>query len=167
MQTKQKSNSVITHSYADGVLVFNVKDAGEVRLNVADVSAEVRERAMLHGLIQRLSDGAAKSRDEATGLPATSEEKLAGIKALADHYASGSVEWNRKRAAGEGTATGGMLARALGELYPGKDIAAFLKGKTSAERRALEQSAKVKPVLDRMMAERTSGIDAEAMLAGL
>lgn len=167
MQTKQKSNSVITHEVLGDVITFHVIGAGDVTLNMQALDPALARRAAIHGMIQRLSDAAAIPRNPETGQPASPEEKRAAIAALADHYASGTTEWNRKRAGGEGAVSGGLLRRALEEIYPGKDIPAFLKGKTKAEQAALRASPKVAPVIARMQMESTKGIDVEAMLERL
>lgn len=167
MQTKQKSNSVITHEVNGRAITFHVIGAGDVTLDMDQVNDAVYQRAALHGMIQRLSDAAAIPRNPETGQPASPEEKRAAIAALADHYASGTVEWNRKRTGGEGAVSGGLLRRALEEMYPGKDIPAFLNGKTKAEQAALRASAKVAPIIARMQSEAVKGIDVEAMLEGL
>jgi hypothetical protein len=167
MQTKQKSNSVVTHEVSGDIITFHVVGAGDVVLNMAAVDPVIAKRAAFHGMIQRLSDAAAIPRNPETGQPASPEEKRAAIAALADHYASGTMEWNRKRASGEGAVSGGLLRRALEEMYPGKDIPAFLKGKTKAEQAALRASAKVAPIIARMQSEAVKGIDVEAMLEDL
>jgi hypothetical protein len=166
MQTKPKANSVITHEIVGGEITFTVRDAGAVTLNVAKLSDRVRDRAMLHGMIQRISDAAALSRDPATGIPATPADKLASMRALVDHYETGTEEWNRRRAGGDG----GVLVRALMELYPTKtreQIGEFLAGKSAREKDALKRSAKVAPIIERMERDAGRGLDGNAMLEGL
>lgn len=171
MVTKPKSNSVITHQvtrngagYAVGIQ-FDVLNAGTFVLNVETLSARVREQAMIHGMIQRISDAAAISRNPETGQPATPEEKFAAMKALADHYESGTDEWRR-------TGTGGgertsILFRALVNLYPAKtpeDIREWIKSKSKTELAALRNSSKVRAEIDRISPKAG---DADEMLAEL
>lgn len=98
MQTKAKTNSVVTHAVEGRVITFNVKDAGSFTLDLDACSQAVRDRAMLHGMIQRISDRAAISRDSETGRAATPQEKLDAMKGLADFYATGTEDWAQRAA---------------------------------------------------------------------
>lgn len=170
MQTKPKSNSVITHEMRDGAIAFVVAGVGEVVVDLSAISSEVRDRALYHGLIQRVSDAAAISRDPETGKSASPADKLAAMKELVDHYNSGSPDWSRRRAGGTGGGREGLLFTALVRLYPGKSaelIREFLKGKSRAEQSALSSSAKVRPIIDSIRAEAGRGIDGDALLDGL
>jgi hypothetical protein len=102
MQPKAKENSVITSDYDDvkGALIFTVLGAGTIELTIDRLSQSVRDWAMIHGLVQRISDKAAKGKNPHTGLPATPADKFAAMKALADHYLTGTEEWDA-RASGE------------------------------------------------------------------
>lgn len=66
-----------------------------------------------------------------------------------------------------------VLIRALCELYkqPVANIKAFLKDKTQAEKLALRNNPAVKPVVERLEAEKNakagSKVDSDALLAGL
>ena len=97
MITKAKSNSVITHKLENNVITFTVRDAGEFTLDMGKLSTAVRDRAAVHGMIQRISDRAAISRDEKTGLSATPESKLAAMQNLADFYMTGTEDWSPSR----------------------------------------------------------------------
>lgn len=99
MQTKPKANSIITSAIIEGNIEFTVLNAGKIVFDPAKVSAENRARAMMHGFIQRISDGGALSRNPDTGLPATSADKLARMQRIADHLTSGATEWALKTAA--------------------------------------------------------------------
>jgi hypothetical protein len=107
MQTKPKSNSIITHTVReldDGniEITFHVKDAGDVVLNTKHLHDDIMQRAAVHGLIQRISDAAAKSRDEVTGKPASTQEKRDSMADLVAYYHTGTKEWKRA-----GTGEGG------------------------------------------------------------
>lgn len=169
MQTKAKSNSVITHAVAGDVITFTVRDAGEVRLDVSAVSEANRQRAMFHGFIQRISDAAAISRNPETGQPATPQEKLAAMQGLVEHYASGAGEWSR-RSAGGIAPEGGLLFRALAKLYPEKSpetIREFLAKRSKSEKAALLVTPDVARVADELRAEGARGVDAGELLKGL
>lgn len=171
MNTKPKSNSVIT--VADDpiakTLTFNVLGAGSVTLNVDQLHPAVALQATYHGLKQRISDAAALSRSTETGLPATPSEKLAAIRELVEHYNSGTSEWSLKRAASGGS-DNGLLVQALLTVFPNKTaerVREYVKGLKPQERAALMASDMVSPAIAAIRAERTKGIDAEALIAGL
>lgn len=114
----------------------------------------VRAMLGLHGLTQKLADKAAKE----AGTPAA--EKWDGIMAAWETLLAG--EWSM-RSEGQGS----MLLRALCEAYPAKDkseLKATIDGWSTAERNAVSRSARIKPILDRIQAERASDIDADALL---
>jgi len=144
MQTKPKSNSIITHSMQDGKIEFVVKDAGKLVFDMDKVSAQNRARAMIHGFVQRISDGGALSRNPETGKPATPEDKLARMARLADHLMSGSTEWAIKAQASAGPDSG-LIVRAMVHAGLGADVEAIeaLLAKTQIKRE-LDRAASLK-----------------------
>lgn len=182
MQTKPKSNSVITTAQRDGgngltVLVFTVKDVGELTLDMGKLSAKVITRAAVHGLTQRISDAAAISRNTETGKSASPLDKFNAMKALCEWYETGTEEWTRKRAVGTGAGSGsgysnGLLEEALKRVYPGKSeerIREYVKGLKASERLGLLGSDKIRPVVEEIQREmaKDTKVDADALLAGL
>lgn len=174
-QAKAKSNSVITHEILrneEGALSikFNVLGAGDTILELSRVAQSNKDRALIHGFVQRISDAAALSRNPQTGLPASPTDKLNAMAELVDHYMSGTEEWSRKRTGG-GAAEGGLLLEALVRMYPTKtrdSLNAWLKQRTPAERSGLQNEARVKATMDEIRAERApKNVDAGALLAGL
>lgn len=101
MQVKAKSNSVITHRLEGRDIIFVVKDAGEVKLEMGNLSTAILERAAIHGMIQRISDAAALGRDTETGASASPRDKLEAMRKLVEYYQSGTEEWKRS-GSGEG-----------------------------------------------------------------
>lgn len=99
MQTKPKANSTITHiRNEDGTLTFTVLGAGSFTFDPSKAHANNRARAEVHGWLQRISDGGALSREPKTGKPATPADKMARMRAIADHYQSGAAEWGLRAA---------------------------------------------------------------------
>lgn len=121
-----------------------------------------------HGAEQKLGDQIAGLKD-AQGKDADIDDKVLAIDELIDQLYSG--DWSVKRES-NGLAGTSVLLRALVEVT-GKSvdaIKAFLKEKTAAEKSALRNSSKIKPVVDRIEAEKAkkaNKIDADALLAGL
>ena len=80
-------------------------------------------------------------------------------------------EWSTKREGSPFTGAS-VLLRALCEAYgrTPEQVKEFLKDKTPAEKMAFRNSAKVKPIVERLEAEKASKgskVDAEALLKGL
>ena len=111
-----------------------------------------------HGAEQKLGD-------ETAGLDDT-DDCVFAVDELIDRLYNG--EWGQKREA-NGMAGTSVLARALCELT-GKtrdQIKAFLSAKTQAEKVALRNSAKVKPIVDRLESEKVNKVtkvDTESLL---
>ena len=114
-----------------------------------------------HGAEQKLGD-------EIAGLDDTDDCVMA-VDELIDRLYNG--EWGVKREA-NGMAGTSILARALCELT-GKtreQIKAFLAGKSQAEKVALRNSGKVKPIVERLESEKTTRgtkVDTDALLGEL
>lgn len=151
MNTKAKVNSVITHEVsmdADGhaVITFHVRGAGSIELAMRDLHGDIVAHAAIHGMIQRISDAAAISRDPETGAPATPQDKFEAMSRLVGHYSTGTSEWARRPQAGEGR-SGGLLFRALCELSKEtktpEEIREWLAGKTKAEQAALRAQPRI------------------------
>ena len=119
--------------------------------------APIQARLGLYGLTQKLSDKAAKE----AGTPAA--EKWDGI--MSAYAALLNGDWSTR---GEGA--GSMLLRAMCEAYPARgreELKAVIDGWSTAERNAVSRSSRIKPILDRLQAERASDIDADDLLAEL
>jgi len=115
-----------------------------------------------HGAEQKLGD-------EIAGLDDMDDAILA-VDDLMDRLAKG--EWNQKREGG-GMAGTSILARALAEAknLPMETVKSFLAKKTQAEKVALRGNPAIKPIIDRLEAEKaakgTSKIDTDSLLGEL
>lgn len=147
-----------------------VTDSGELQVTLDFRNGETRlftlpsamvSQFALHGAEQKLGDEIAGVKDI--------DDAVLAVDELIDRLYNG--EWGVKREA-SGIAGTSVLVRALVEVT-GKtieQIKAFLSGKTHAEKMALRASPKVKPVVDRIEAEKASKaakVDTDAMLAEL
>ncbi len=73
----------------------------------------------MFGWSRKISNEAAMSRDVATGLPATNEDKLAAMRVMIEHLESGTAEWSPARTSSRvGSADLSLLVTALLELQP-------------------------------------------------
>lgn len=115
MESKRKSNSVITHAVAGALITFNVGEQS-FTFDAGAGGPEMFQTAAVHGFVQKISDRAAIGRDPETGTSATPEEKFAAMKECADRLMAGGP-WNAVTA-GTGAASGGLLYRAMRAIYP-------------------------------------------------
>lgn len=97
-----RANQVVAFTQnEDGTQTFRV-GSQSITFNPDKASATNRVRAELHGWKQRISDGAALSRDPKTGRSATPEAKFARLASLVNHYEAGGDAWDMPRAGGGG-----------------------------------------------------------------
>jgi hypothetical protein len=136
MQTKAKSNSIVTSVIPEGTpmidltvrvpasILFQVLNQGEIGFDLTKVSPENHGRALLHGWNQRIPDAAAIGRTDEDGnhIPEAERTRIKAerMNDLCIHYESGTEEWSRRK---EGDGTGGRsltiegIARAKGIEY--------------------------------------------------
>lgn len=172
MQTKPKSNSVVTHERPANrptIVIFRVKDAGEIEFDMEKCSDAVITRFQYHGAIQRISDAAAIGRDPATGkpLPDAPALKLGNMRRLADHYMSGSDDWSPAREASTGPGLDRLILAAVCEATGKTDADVRLMVSEGSAKHAigakaylesLAGAAKVRPIYERMKAEQASAL---------
>ena len=186
MLTKPKANSIITHAVSEDkcVITFTVKDAegagrpGRFTFDVTGVHPDMQHMAAIHGFIQRISDGAAMSRDKKTGRPATPAEKMARMQAIADHYASGASQWTMNKGAGEARGQGpNIVVRALAAIQGTSVADALTSVREKAEKSRvttkayLKKLATAKAIVDKVAELRAQEAvvaeDGDEMLADL
>lgn len=132
---------------------------GETRLYTNPQNMRLRMEA--HGVEQKLGD-------EIAGLAEVDDCVLA-VDELIDRLYNGDFNQRREGNSMAGTS---VLARALVE-HTGKtieQIKAFLSGKSQAEKTALRNNPRLKPIVDRIEAEKVSKgtkVDTEALLSEL
>jgi hypothetical protein len=142
-------------------------------LDTGELSEEIQNQALMHGLKQKLVDAAAISRDPDTGRTADIETKFNAVCEVYERLLAG--EWNKVTRDGSGGNVGGLLLRALVRMYDGRktreELVAFLEGKTDAEKAALRASPKIAPIIAEIKAEdaakKPTTVDTDDLLAGL
>ena len=144
---------------------------GTVQIRMDFRNGETRLFTVPTGLLARFAAHGAEQKlgDETAGLDDIDDAVLA-VDELMDRLAKG--EWAvRKEGAGLGGTS--VLLRALIEAYPTKtkdELRNFLSPKTQAEKLALRESSRLKPIIARLEAEKAQKgpkIDTEALLGGL
>lgn len=143
---------------------------GKVQVRLDFRNGETRLFTLPDNLLAKFAAHGAEQKlgDEIAGL-ADVDDCVIAIDELIDRLYNG--EWGIKREA-NGMAGTSVLVRALVE-HTGKtveQIKTFLSGKTQAEKVALRNNPKVKPIVERIEAEKASKgskVDTDALLGEL
>lgn len=147
------------------LLELKFEHGKSIRIDASQLTEDIRQAAMMHGLKQKCVDAAAIARDPNTGKSATLETKYQAVKEIADRLLIDKV-WNKGR---EGVGKGGILLQALYQYYGGRksldDLREFLEKMSNAQKIALERNPKIKVIVDELLAERTADIDSDSLLA--
>lgn len=179
MQSTKKANSVVTTSYdaAAAAWLFTVAGHGTATLPRNLLSAAVCERGLIEGISDRIIDCAAIERTDADGNIRSAAEmarlKWEGIQAIVAHFATGTDQWSRK-GTGSGPSTdtliiieGIMAANGESREAANARIDAWTKSLGKSRTTVLQSFAanpRVAAAIQTIRAERTKGIDTEAML---
>ncbi len=154
-----------------GELRFAVAGEGEFSLNPASLSDAIRNRALLHGIVQKISDAAAM------GKGATPGDKFAAMKSVADRLADG--EWSKRNGEGGG-AVAGLIYRAFREFIenraksaekpvPAEEaIRAKYDSMNRSEQLALRNVEEIAAIIERLKSERgaakSEAVDVDGLL---
>lgn len=174
-----KKNALISVSNENGTLTFNVGEAGSFTVDTASLPAEITARAMLHGLVQKISDAAAIAKSELTGnAKKDAATKLAAMTAVRDRLVAG--DWSKRNGDGSGPVAG-LIFRAFEQWVTDRATAAkkpvpdsdklreVYDAKTRAEQLALRNVPEIAVIIDRMKSERgaTVNVDTDGLLGEL
>ena len=174
---------LISATRMGNVLTLMVGRAGAISLNLDTLSPAISRRAMVHGLVQKISDAAAIPKDELPfGDAAIAAVKLAAMQKVADRLAAATSgdEWNAKSGDGSG-AVAGVIFRAYAEFIKtmaakrekpvpsDDDIRAAYDAKSRADQLALRNIPEIATIIVRMKAEagKSVAVDGDALLADL
>ena len=176
MNDTTKRNTAITATIitneTDGrpcALHLKFADGEELAITASQLTNNVMEYAVFHGLKQKLVDAAAISRNPETGRAASVEDKYQAVKTVYDRLLAG--QWNAVREGGG--ATGGLLLQALVRMYAGRktpdELKTFLADKSDAEKTALRKNPRVAAIIEDIRAEtgKAASIDTDELLGEL
>ena len=162
-----KRTPAITATSDDYGILLAFSNGTGLHLKISELSGEIQHHAMLHGLKQKLVDAAAISRNPDTGRSATIDDKYNAVREVYDRLLGGN--WNKGRGDGSSSGNGGLLFRALCQMYPNKTpeaLRAFLDGKTKSECAALRATPKIAAIIDTLRAP-SGDVDTDGLLAEL
>lgn len=144
-------------------LVIEFAHGKRIELNPFDLTEQVREQAVFHGLKQKLVDAAAISRNPETGRSASIEDKYQAVWTVYDRITR-LGEWNAVRGEG-GAGTGGLLFAALCRMYAGRkteeELREWLSTKDKKAQAELRKNPKVAAIIEQIKSER--GADDDGM----
>ena len=155
-----KRKAIKTSSFAGGIVTVRI-DFRDGQVGTYTVPANLIEDSACHGAEQKYGDSYA-------GVESIDDMILACEK-VQENLSKG--DWSA-RVEGSGITGTSVLARALVEAT-GKTmeaVKAFLAGKTQADKMALRQSAKLRPIVERLEAEKvakSAKVDTAALFAEL
>ena len=165
--TNDRRTPAIECTTGDKQLTIEFSNGQTIYVWLGELNSTIIEQATLHGLKQKLVDAAAISRNPDTGRSATIDDKYNAVREVYDRLLSG--QWNKGRGDGSSTGNGGLLFRALCQMYPGKTpeaLRAFLDGKTKSECAALRATPKIAAIIDTLRAP-SGDVDTDGLLAEL
>ena len=147
-----------------------IDEHGKVSVVLDFRNGETREFHLPHGLLAQFAGHGAEQKlgDETAGVEDV-EDMVIAVDELIERLHKG--EWSTRRE-GSGFAGTSILLRALME-HSGRTVEQtkeFLTGKSQAEKIAMRNHPKIKPIVERLEAEKASKgtkIDTDALLAGL
>lgn len=152
-----KRKAIKSSDFVDGKVQVRIDFRNGVS-KLYEVPAELTQKAACHGGEQKYGDSYAGLEDI--------EDMIAACDKVQENLAAG--DWSA-RVEGSGIAGSSVLARALSELT-GKgldEIKVWLKPKSQADKMALRASSKLKPIIERLEAEKVakaSKVDTAALL---
>lgn len=169
--------SIISTDVDGNVITFAVDGAGEFTVDIGALSDDIRARALAHGIIQKVSDGAAIPRAELPANPIdVAKVKFSAMSAIAERLADG--EWSKRSGDGSGPVAGiiyrafaeWVATRATAAKKPVPDdaaIRAVYDAKNRSEQLALRNIPEIAAIIERMKSERGSAAAAKVDTAGL
>lgn len=173
-----RKNSIISSVCEGDTLTFAVEGAGEFSIKLSELSDDIRNEALVHGLRQKVSDGAAIPRDQLPNNPVEAARlKFSAMSEIADRLRNG--EWSARR--GDGSApVAGIIYRAFEEwakanaaergiTLTSEQVRAYYDARDRAAQLNLRNVPEIADIIARMKAERggASSVDADAILADL
>ena len=175
-----KKNAIVSIENDNGTLRFAVAGAGEFNIDTATLPEEIKARAMIHGLVQKVSDAAAIAKAELTGDAATdAATKFNAMQAVAERLIGG--EWSKRTGEGSGPVAG-VIFRAFAEWAKGmakakkaaipteEQLRAVYDSKDRAGQLALRNVPEIATIIERMKSEKggaAAKVDADSLLSEL
>lgn len=164
-----KKQAAVAATINGDTLTLEFANGRTIAISADELQSTIRAHATMHGLKQKLVDAAAISRNTETGRAASIDDKYEAVLTVYERLTAVNPSWNAVREGGAGN-TGGLLLRALVQLYTGRktreQLIAYLEGKTAAEKTALRKNPKIAEIIETMR-ETDDSIDTDELLGEL
>lgn len=160
---------IIESSLTGSTLTISVVDGGTLTIDASTLPYDIRDRAMYHGLRQKICDAAAMTKG------ATPADKFNAMQAVAQSLVDG--DWS-KRSGDGATPTVGIIYRAFEQWV--MEQAAVKKAKTTpeaikslysskskSEQLALRKIPRVAEIIETLRPTPSADIDTDALLGEL
>lgn len=154
-----------------GGLALQFANGKTIAVTASQLTQDILERAVWHGISAKLVDATAISRNPDTGRSASVDDKYNAAREVYERLLAG--QWNKVRGDGTGTGAGGLLFRALCIAYPTKtpeQIRAYLATKNLSEQATMRKSDKLATIIEDLRAKDAANgepVDEEALFEGL
>lgn len=151
------------------ILTLEFANGNTLEMDTRQLAPSVISHALAHGLKQKLVDAAAISRDPRNGRAADINVKYAAVNEVFQRLMTG--DWNKRREGGGNT--GGLLFRALVQMYEGRktpeQLKEWLAGKSDKEKAALRKNPKLAQIIEDLRAAdaKDGGAEPDDLLAEL
>lgn len=174
-----KKGSLISTAIDGGNLAITVEGIGTINLDTGALADDIRNRALFHGLIQKISDAAAIPAKDLPADPLEAAKvKFEAMTAVADRLSAG--EWSKRSGDGSGLVAGLIfrayykwaveMATAAKKSAPAETaVRAQYDAMERKNQLALRNIPRVAEIMDELRAEKApaAGVDALALLAEL
>ena len=170
--------SIISTEVEGTAISFVVEGAGSFFIDYTNLTEELRTRALIHGIVQKVSDAAAMPKADLPSDPIeAAKTKLEAMQSVADRLLAG--DWSKRSGEGGGPVAGIILraftefalaraAKAKNTAVTAETVKAVYDAKTKSEQLALRNVPEIAAIIDRIKAERGNNaarqVDAAALL---
>lgn len=169
--------SIISTEVEGTAISFNVEGAGSFFIDYTNLTEELRTRALVHGIVQKISDAAAMPKADLPSDPIeAAKTKLEAMQSVADRLIAG--DWSKRNGEGGGPVAG-VIFRAFAEWVEARAkaakkpaptaeaIRAVYDAKTKSEQLALRSVPEIAAIIERIKSERGGAavkVDADSLL---
>lgn len=112
---------IITSTFKDGIITttFDGEEGYTLYTDINDLSDDIREAAMVYGIIQKLGDAGALPKNPITGEAPTTAMKFEAVRGVHERLTSADGTWNATTRTGGGMSRGALeLCEAIQMVYP-------------------------------------------------
>lgn len=178
-----RKNALISVAHDNAALTFTVGEAGSFVIDTAELSDDIRMRALLHGIVQKVSDAAAIAKADLPKDPKkAAAAKFEAMKSVADRLTAPDGEWSKRSGDGSGPVQGVIyrafeewvetMAKAAKKPVPASDaIRARYDAMDRAGQLALRNVPAIAEIIERIKSERggkaVNSVDTDSLLGDL